>query len=239
MKITSSKLDKLNNPNLSLNEKALLCCQAALELRDKGDYEGAQEVMRPFWKRLGERPQIERLQQSVAVEVLLCVGILTDWIGSTRETEYQETAKNLISEAITFYESIGDLKKVAEARADLAYCYWRGGGLDEARIMLTEALKRLTTEGNTRARALLRLAIVEWSAARYSDALRILNDNTALFQKITNHAIRGAYYSQLAMVLRALATSEKRDDYLQQAINEYEEADYHFKLVVRQSEVEG
>jgi tetratricopeptide (TPR) repeat protein len=155
VKITSPKLGKLNNPNLSLNEKALLCCQTALELRDKGDYEGAQEVMRPFWKRLGERPQIEGLQKSAAIEVLLCVGILTDWIGSTRETKYQETAKNLISEAITFYEAIGDFKRVAEARADLAYCYWREGGLDEARIMLTEALERLTTEGNTRARAIL------------------------------------------------------------------------------------
>jgi tetratricopeptide (TPR) repeat protein len=229
VKITSPKLDKLNSTNLSLNEKALLCCQAALELRDKGDYEGALEVMRPFWKRLGERPQSEGLQQSVAVEVLLCVGILTDWIGSTSDIKHEETAKNLISEAITFYESIGDLKKVAEARADLAYCYWREGGLDEARIMLTEALQRLTTEGNTRARALLRLAIVEWSAARYSDALRILTDNASLFKKITNHAITGGYHSQLAMVYDCLATFERRNDYIERAIDEYEIADQEFK----------
>ena len=78
----------------------------------------------------------------------------------------QEAAKNLITESIRSYESAGDVKKVAAARVELAYCYWREGALNEARIMLNEALQKLTTEGNTRASALLSLAIVEWSAAR-------------------------------------------------------------------------
>ena len=96
--------------------------------------------------------------------------------------------------------------------------------------MFNEALQKLTTEGNTRARALLRLAIVEWSDSRFREALRILTENAFLFKKITNHTIKGTYHNQLAMVLRKLATSENRTDYFQRAINEYEEADHHFKL---------
>jgi len=162
---------------------------------------------------------------------LLCAGILTGWVGSKNQTpEAQEAAKNLITESITFYESAGDVKKVAVARAELAYCYWREGALDEARIMFKDALGKLTTEGNTRARALVRLAILEWSASRLSDALAILNDNAILFKKITNHAIKGAYHCQFAMVLRKLATLENRRNYFQRAITEYEEADYHFRL---------
>ncbi len=229
MKITSPKLD---TSHLTANEAALRRCQAALKLKDKGDYGGAQEVMRPLWGRVGERPETKGLHPSIAAEVLQCAGVLTGWIGSKNGIEKaQEVAKDLISESITFYESLGDTRKIAAARAEIAYCYFREGGLDEARIMLIEALEKLTTPGNTRARALLKLTTVEWSASRYYVALGILTDNASLFQRVTNHTIRANYHNELAIVLRNLATSEKRDDYFRQAIREYEQADHHLKLV--------
>ena len=228
MKITSPTPHTLH---LSANEHALLRCESALELKDKGDYEGVQEIMRPLWNRVGEPPETQGLHPSVAAEVLLCAGILTGWIGSKNEIkDAQETAKNLITESITYFELAGDVMKIAAARAEIAYCYWREGAFDEARIMLTEAIQKLTAEGNTRARALLRLAIVEWSASRVTTALEILTGNTFLFKKISNDAIKGTYHNQLAIVLRALASEEKRDDYLQRAITEFEKADHHFKL---------
>jgi tetratricopeptide (TPR) repeat protein len=241
MKITSQKL---HTSHITANEEALLRCEKALRLKDKGEYEGAREAMGHLWRGIGERPNIEELYSSVAAEVLLCVGILTRWIGSRSHLlkESQETARDLICESITFYESAGDVKKIAAARAELAYCYWWEGSLDEARIMFNEALQKLTVEGNTRATALLGLAVVEWSASRYNQALGILTENAALFNKISNDATKGAYHSQLAMVLRKLAPSEKRDDYFMRAINEYEKADHHFKIarnVVFRSDVKN
>lgn len=228
MKITSPKL---HTSHLSANDEALLRCQTALDLRDKSDYEGVRVVMHPLWKRVGERPELKGLQAEVAAEVLLTVGILTSWIGSKEGIEdAQEIAKNLISEGITFYQSVGDVKMVAASRAEIAFCYFHQGALDEARIMLTEALQQLTAEGNTRARALLKLTAVEWSASRYNVALKLLTDNAPLFKKVTNHTTRANYHNELAIVLRHLATSEKRDDYFQRAIIEYQEADYHLHL---------
>jgi tetratricopeptide (TPR) repeat protein len=187
--------------------------------------------MRRFWRGVGERPETKGLHASVAAEVLLCVGILTGWIGSRNQIkEAQETAKNLITESITYFESVGDVTKVAAARTEIAYCYWRDGELNEARIMLREALKKLATEGTTRARALLKLTTVECSAARYHEALGILTDNAALFQRLTNHAVKGAYHSELAIILRNLAKSERRAEYLQRAISEFRRADQEFKL---------
>lgn len=156
---------------------------------------------------------------------------MTRWIGGKNEAgEANDTARDLISESITYYESAGDLTKVAAARAELAYCYWKAGALDEARIMFTEALQKLTTAGNTRANALFGLSVVEWSAARYRESLRILTDSAPLFKKITNHTIRGVYHMQLAMVLRKLATPENKTAQFRRVLNEYEEADRHFKL---------
>lgn len=120
--------------------------------------------------------------------------------------------------------------KVAAARVELAYCYWREGSLDEARIMLKDALQKLTTEGNTRAAALHGLAVLEWSDSQHTESLRILTENAQLFKKITNHTIKGTYHNQLAMVLRSLASSENRGDYFQRAIREYKEADENFRL---------
>ncbi|HZE63038.1 MAG TPA: helix-turn-helix domain-containing protein [Pyrinomonadaceae bacterium] len=228
MRITSRKL---NVAHLSANEEALVRCQAALELKDRGDYQGAKEIMGRAWKRVGDWPDTKTLHPSVAAEVLLCVGILTRWIGSKEGIqEAQEAAKNLISESIQFFENIGDRKKVAAARMELACCYWREGALDEARIILVESLEKLTSPGNTRAKAILRLSIVEWSAERFNKALTILVQNTALFDKIPNNAVKGAYHNQLAMVLRKLNTLGDENVESERIIRHYQKADHFFKL---------
>ena len=230
MKLTTSKAE---TSHLAPNERALRRCQDALELRDRSDYQGARDVMDPLWERVGERPKLKGLDDDVRAEVLLTVGILTSWIGSKEGIENaQETAKNLITESITLYQALGDTTKVAAGRAEIAYCYFREGAFDEARIMLTEALQLLTAKGNTRARALLKLVIVEWSASRYNVALEVLTDNAALFRKITNHTIRGTYHNELGVVLRYLAESESfnREKLLQQALKEYKQADHYFHL---------
>src|ERR1700730_15787329 len=158
--------------HLAPNAEALQKCQAALELRDKSDFHGARAMMHPLWDRIGERLELKGLHAEVRAEVLLTVGILTSWIGSKEGIEIaQEAAKNLITESIGLYQALSDLTKVAACRAEIVYCYFREGALDEARIILTEALKQLKVQGNTRARALLKLVIVEWSASRYNVAL--------------------------------------------------------------------
>jgi tetratricopeptide (TPR) repeat protein len=187
--------------------------------------------MRRYWRGVGERPKTEGLQPSVAADVLLCVGILTGWIGSKNQIKTaQESAKDLISESITYFDSVRDLQKVAAARVELAFCYYREGELNEARLMIREALEKLTPGGNTRARALLKLSALECSAARFHEAQRILNDDAELFQKLRHHTIKGGYHQEMAIILRNLAKLEKRDDYIQQAINEFEKADHEFKL---------
>lgn len=222
---------KLQTSHLTANEVALVRCETALGQKDKGDFEGAQETMRPLWKRVGDRPEIDGLHAPVAAEVLLCAGILTGWIGSkTKDKESQERAKNLISESISYFELAGDQKKIAAARTEIAYCYWREGELNEARIMLQAALQKLTTAGTTRARALLKLITVEFSSARFHEALRILTDNESLFVKINDLTTRGVYHGQLAIALRNIAALEQRVDYCQRAIAAFQKADECFRL---------
>jgi tetratricopeptide (TPR) repeat protein len=228
LKLASPQLD---TSNLTPNMEALARCEIALQLKDGADYKGVLEIMRPLWGGVGDRPNTKELLPAVVADVLLCTGILTGWIGSIKRiNKAQETAKDLITESIGYYESQSDLWKVAEARSEIAYCYWRDGQLNEARIMLLEALERLTAPGLTRARALLKLAIVEQSAARYYDALRILTDNKPIFTRVTHHITKGDYHNELAMTLEEIAVADKRPDYFQRALTEYKAAEHHFKL---------
>jgi len=217
---------KLETSQLTPNDAALQRCEAALIQKDFGDYEGAQRIMRRLWRGVGQRPEIDDLHPPVAAEVLLCAGILTGWIGSqTQDDHAQEIAKNLISESIAYFESAGDQKKASAARVEIAYCYWRDGHLDEARIMLRAALQKLTTVGTSRARALLKLATVEFSALRYHEALKILTDNASLFAKINDLTTKGVYHGQLAIALRNIGISDQRTEYIRRAVTEFQKAD--------------
>jgi CheY-like chemotaxis protein/tetratricopeptide (TPR) repeat protein len=186
--------------------------------------------MGELWAGLGERPVLEGLDEATAAEVLLRVGVLTGWIGSTKQIEgAQEAAKNLITESLTTFEALRDTVKTAEAQTELGYCYWRQGALDEARVIFREALTRLSADSEVRAIALLRLAIVEGSAKRYNDALRIDVEAAPLFEKSTNSAHKGKFHNQFGFVLKNLGAAEKRDDYIDRALIEFAAASFYFE----------
>jgi len=222
---------KLDTSYLAANEKAELKCRTALELKDRGEYQAARDVMFPLWKGIGSRPDTRGLDADLAPRVLLCVGILTGWLGGVSGVQdADDFARDLITESIRLFEAVGDSRKVAEARAELAQCYWRAGANDEARIWLSTALERLTTGGNARANALLLLSSVEWAESRYKEVLRILTENERLFEALNNETIKGTYHNQLGITFRAIgAASKRRAAYFQRAIAEYSAADEHFK----------
>jgi tetratricopeptide (TPR) repeat protein len=230
MTLRASLLRQLDNPVLNRNQRAELRCQLARELEDGGEHEQAREALGDLWQGIGERPRVTGLERSTAAEVLLRAGVLAGWLGSLHEIKgSQESAKNLITESSRIFESLSYAKKVAEAQTEIAYCYWREGGYDEARIILKDVLSQLNTDSDLKAKATLRSAIVEWCAQRHTDALSILTNTAPLFEKIQNHTIKGSYHDALAGVLVNLAASEHREDYTDRALVEYSAASYHFE----------
>src|ERR1041384_265706 len=224
-------LAKLDTSHLPANARASLLCERAFELKERGEFDAAREVMRPLWPQLGQRPNTEGLNQVATAEVLFVAGILTSWIGGQNQIkEADEWARDLLTESMRIFETETDARKVAEVRTEIAYCYRRAGELDEARIWFTDALQKLIIEGNARANALLGLSVVEWSLARYDEAFEILTDNARLFRKIKSHSLKGFYHNQLAMVLRSVAPSHNREAYYKRALREYEAAEIEFKL---------
>lgn len=224
-------LHQIDDRNLTIEQRLVARCRLAKHYEEIGNYEAAREAMGELWDKVWRQGEFEQLDQRIAAEVLLRVGTLTGWIGSTSQIQgAQETAKNLITRSIAIFESLGDVKKIAEAKTEIALCYEREGGLDDARAMFAEALSRLDDQdGDLKAVAVLRSAVLEKVANRLNEALYVLKTGSSLFAASNNHSLKGRFHNELATVLKNLGAAESREDYIDRALIEFAAASFHFE----------
>src|ERR1043165_8096784 len=220
-----------NSTEIPVADNIIPLCELAKNLAEAGEFESACETLRPFWRGLLHRPETNGLAEDCKAELLLRAGTLTGWVGSAKQIAgAQEAAKDLISESASIFETLRNTEKIAEARVDLAICYWREGALDEARVTLRLVLESLgAVRSEQKLRALLNSAIVEKVATRDHDALSICTESAPLFASSSNDALRGKFHNTYAAVLRSVGTSENREDYIDRALLEYAAASYHFE----------
>ena len=222
---------KTTSHDLSLDERAAIACHSAKQLEKAGEYEAAGEALAEFWPDRSAPPKLEGLGEAAKADLLLRVGALAGWLGGAKQTDgSQETAKNLITQSIEMFQALGQSERVAEARGDLALCYWREGSYDEARITLTSALSSLVDDdSNLKTVLLIRAATIEIAANRLSEAFRIFNESASSVEKSTDHALKGSYHNLFAVLFRRLITEQNRDEYIDRALIEYTAAGFHFE----------
>src|SRR6266496_293919 len=186
-------------------------CAVAKELENSGDYEGARAALDDLWDGIGKRPRLKGLTPQDHAELLLRVGALSGWLGSSAQfSGAQEFAKDLITESIRAFEVLGISEKVAEAQTDLAICYWREGAMDEARVWFREALTRAKVPTN-RLRVFINCTIVEISSNSYEAALGYLDQAASLLDQIDDVAARGRYHMQRGIVYMGMGGTENLD----------------------------
>lgn len=222
-----------NPAEILVADNIIPLCELAKNLAEAGEFESACETLQPFWKGVLHRPETNSLVEDAKAELLLRAGTLTGWLGSAKQIAgAQEAAKDLISESASIFETLGNTEKIAEARVDLAICYWREGALDEARITLRLVLESFgAARSEQKLRALLNSAIVEKVATRDHDALRIYREAAPQFIDCSNLALKGKFHNAYANLLRSLGSAEKREDYIDSALVEYAAASFHFEQV--------
>lgn len=218
-------------PGISRNEEVLLRCQIAKKLEDSGAYEAARSALGDLWQGLGQRPGVEGLDEATQAEVLLHAGTISGGIGHTRQIEgVQEVAKDLIFESVRMFERLVLTDRLIDAQIQLAICYWREGALDEARVTFRELLSKIPDPGgDQKLKVLANLAIVERTANRYRDAFQIQTEAAPLFARSDNHLLRGSFHNEFAVVLKHLAKSEGRPEYVDRAFIEFTAASYHWE----------
>jgi tetratricopeptide (TPR) repeat protein len=216
---------------LSRNDQAKLCCDLAKQMEKVGEYEAAAEALDDFWPDRVEAPRIEELDIWTKASVMLRVGSLIGFLGSADQAPgSQERAKDLITQSIELFEAAGASERAAEARGDLALCYWREGAYDEARINLRDALSRLgDADPDLKAVLLIRAGIVEERTRRLQNALNYYHEAQPLVDMSQDHVLKGSFHFEYGLVFRRLAAPENREDYLDRALIEYTAASFHYE----------
>jgi len=217
--------------DLTLAERAELSCRLAKQLEKIGEYEAGCQALAEFWPDQNRPPKLDDLNESTKAEILLRAGALAGWLGGADQTTgSQETAKSLITQSMEIFEGLGQSEEAADARGELALCYWREGSYDEARIQLAEALSRLGGEDSElKAVLLIRAGIVEVDTQRFDKAIRFYNEANPLVEGSQDHALKGGFHIAYGLVFRRLATPENREDYMDRALIEYAAASFHFE----------
>ncbi len=220
MQIRSSHLDPSTSP-LTLSERVRACCTIAREKIESGDYDSGCATLRAWWS-LGEWPSIKYLEPSAAAELLLTTGALTGWIASTKQTDGgKKTAEALLNGAIAMFELMGEQPKAAEARIELACCYFWQGLFSLARNTLRASLATLNdTEPELRSVALVRLATVEHHAGRLQDAIELLHEAEPLVEN-GRPWVKGRFHLEFATTLKDLGIAENKPALFDRALDHY------------------
>ena len=222
---------KTQNRDLPLAERANLSCRLAKQLEKVGKYELAYEALSDLWPDRNDSPKLGGLDEIQKAEVLLRIGAIAGWLGSTDQTAGgQETAKNLLTRSIDIFEGLRKAERVAEARGDLALCYYREGSFDEARVQLRTAL-HILPEANDDLEAILliRAGIIEERSRRLNDALKFYERAAPLVERSDDHALKGSYHFEYGLVLGRLSAPENREDYIDRALIEYAASSFHYE----------
>lgn len=212
-------------------ERAQNACAEAKRLEKIGEYQAAYEVLAEYWPNRQAFPVVSDLPEEISGEVFLRVGALACWLGGSCEIKgNQELGKDIISRALEVFERLKLPAKVAEARGDLALCYWREGAFDEARVQYQSALDAVPEgESDLRAILLVRAGIVEVDAHRLNTALNFYNAALPLVEESGDEALKGGFHFSYAVLFKRLAAPENREDYIDRALMEYTAASVHFE----------
>lgn len=217
--------------DLTLPERAALCCRLAKQLEDAGEYEAAREALVEFWPDSDCSPALEDLDPHTKAEILLAVGRLTGWRGSrAHQQSTQELAKDLLTQSEELFKTLNLPIRAAEVRSELALCYWREGAFNEARDILVGVIEEVRdSDTEILAKAMLRRAIVEKTAGRYVAALEIYREAAEVIERGDGHGPRGELHNGLGTLLNCLGHAEGREDYIDRSLLEFAAASFHFE----------
>lgn len=215
--------------SLTEGEQVEACCAIAREKLEIGDYNAGVTALSRWWD-LGNWPRLSHIGTRASAELLLTAGTLSGLVASTMQFPGgQRPAEGLLNGSIALFEQVGETVRAAEARIELACCYFWQGLFDLARTILRSSLSILTEEQTElRSVALIRLALVEHHAGRLHDAVELLNEALPLVM-VERAWIKGRFHLELATTLKDLGLAESQEKYFQGSLSHYQEALLQFE----------
>ena len=220
---------KVQSGTLTPSEEVQVLCTIAREQIGVGSFEAARLLLERWLPKIGW-PKLTHLDSNTAADLLFTLGQLIGFLSITGQiVKGHKRAESYLSGSIAILEQSGSKVPAAEARIELARCYFREGLFDDARELLTFALKELPDEETElRSLGLSIFGCVEREAGRFHESLMKFEDAAAGAGQL----VAGHRHLQMATTLKELANLESKETY-------YREAEAHFQQALCEFEAIG
>jgi signal transduction histidine kinase len=206
-------------------------CRLVKDLEDEGDIPGAWTLLTNEITDLDSyRHPVKGVTELIRAEVLLCLGSLKGKLANNADSLIQEEAKNLLTQAITIFENYAETKKEAQGQSELANCYFNEGYTNEALIIYSDVLKKLSGhEGDLKLLTYIRKADAERASSLVNLAKETIEEAKPLVDSCSNYNLRGKFHNTLATIIGSTQDLESKPSCIEEAVGEYQNAAKYFE----------
>ena len=172
------------------------------------------------------------LDSKSCADLLFTAGEVEGFVASSQQVPLgQKNAESLLSGSIALFEQLGSLGRAAEARMELALCYYRQGNFDLGRSTFSSVLKELPRyASDIRCLALVRLASLERHAGKLQHALKRLQEAKSIMHS-EGPWVSGRHHLEVASTYKELAISEGDPGLFDVALEHYLESLHEFEAI--------
>lgn len=186
-----------------------------------GDLDSLRRILQTVWT-IEETPTFNDYEELIKGELLRLCGIFLSYYGkySLNRKNYQVRGKDLLINAVEIFDANKISDKAAEAKINLAFCYWNLGEVNEAEAILdiveAEFGKDLFHPTYLRV-CINRLLICFWKQDLES-AFKIIEKINSPMQLCTDLRLQAMFHNQAGIFHRAAKQYDKAVFHLNEAI---------------------
>jgi tetratricopeptide (TPR) repeat protein len=207
----------MKSPTLNSRDLLLLidCARNAEMCRD---LDLLRELLSQVWKDDEIDPNYSTFSEEIQAGLLRLSGVYVSERGRSRGwIDQQIRAKNILTQAIDIFASLGNREKSAEASISLAACYWYSGEVEEYNAIL----RTLETEFEANQCVYLqiqlnRIAYLDWQGD-YDHALAIIDSLGECVETCPDQKLQAQFHNQAGITCQLVGENDKSVEQLLKA----------------------
>ena len=208
----------MKSPTLKSHDALLLIADARdAEMCRDLDLLGG--LLLQVWEDFDLDPDYSALNEEVEAELLRLSGVYVSEKGRSRGSiDQQIRAKNILTQAVEKFASVGNREKSAEAKIALAVCYWYSGEVEECNAIL----HTIETEFDKGQSIYLqiqvnRIGCLNWQG-KHDQALRIIGSLDVYSESCADKRLKAQFYNHAGITCHFIKENEKAINYLLKAV---------------------
>lgn len=185
------------------------------------DTESLKKILQPIWN-IGEIPEFDKYEDLIKAELYRLCGVFLCFYGkySQNSKNYQTRGKDFLINAIELLETGKNLSKAAEAKINLALCYWNLGEVSETEAILDiiESDFSASSLHPIYFRTCINRLLIHFWKQDISAALKLIEEIKVPMQFCTDSRLQAMFHNQVGIFYTNNTDYEKADFHLKEAV---------------------